>query len=103
MNKPRTIYLDDATWEGLRKQAFERRVTVSSIIREAVTENRPVPAPFDPIRPDQRIATAGESRATTIALRDTPPTRETPVSDRPSGVQGMSQRERDAVLRKLSK
>ena len=80
MNKPRTIYLDDATWEGLRKQAFERRVTVSSIIREAVTKQRGVLVP----------PTA-------------PPRGETPVSDRPSGVQSMSQAERDAVLRKLSK
>jgi hypothetical protein len=34
--KPRTIYMDDATWDALRKTAFDSRRTVSDIIREAV-------------------------------------------------------------------
>lgn len=83
MNKPRTIYLDDDAWDKLRKRAFQEHLTISEVVRRDLT-HWPLPTLAGLLPSLQPLAP------------------QKPVSVAPTGV-GMTQSERDAVLRRMTK
>jgi len=40
-----TLRLDDATYERLRVEAFERKTTITALIRDAISTAHPTPSP----------------------------------------------------------
>jgi hypothetical protein len=41
------VYLEDGQWEELRKEAFEKKVTISAVVRARLFESTIVSAPED--------------------------------------------------------
>ena len=58
------IQLDEATYESLRKRAFERHTSVAALLREAIQQYLTEPARRPRRASDFRFVGAGRSRQT---------------------------------------
>jgi hypothetical protein len=100
----RTLYLDDQTWDRLRALAFERRVTISEVVRERLTQPAPEPSPSPAPQPAPAVPKSAPRRAPkprAEAWAPAPKTEPIPSKQAPK-TRVATQADRDSWLRKMS-
>lgn len=102
----RTLYLDDGTWDHLRALAFERRVTISEVVRERLTQLAPEPSaspePAPQPAPAVPRSAPGRARKTRAEASAPAPSTEPIPSKQEPTTRATNKADRDSWLRKMS-